>query len=134
VAIPALLTCAAERQIVQHRDIILYNCRLADNDTMPVVDHHILTGSYCRMDVDGKALAHLALQVLRDLDTPFPKPMGEAVRLQPLATLKMQERHDQAPRYRITLAYSVKIGECGFGDRRLGYDCLLREREQRAHR
>ena len=61
--VAALRARAAERDSVQHGDVVAHHRRLADDDAGAVVDEDTLADPGGRMDVDLEQLRYLALQV-----------------------------------------------------------------------
>ena len=83
VPIATLLAGAAERHLVQDRNVIADNRSLADNETGTVVDEHAASDRYGGMDIDGKDFGDAALQEMRKLSpTIAPQPMADTVSLQ----------------------------------------------------
>src|SRR3546814_17622827 len=77
MAVAGFLAGAAERDILQHRDIVLDHRRLADYHASTMVDHDAAAEACGRMDVDVEDFRGPALQQEgHGLTVLVPQPVG----------------------------------------------------------
>ena len=65
VTVTCLLARPAERDFVQHGNVVLNDGRLADHDSRAMIDENAVADAGCRMNVDGKDLRDAVLQEQR---------------------------------------------------------------------
>src|SRR3546814_11574999 len=83
MAVAGFLAGAAERDILQHRDIVLDHRRLADYHASTMVDHDAAAEACGRMDVDVEDFRGPALQQEgHGLTVLVPPPVGETMGLE----------------------------------------------------
>jgi hypothetical protein len=85
--VAADLARAAQRDLVQHREVVLDDRGLADDDRGGVVEHDAPPDASARVDVDGEHLGDAALQEQRQR-VPFgdPEMVGDPVATAPRGT------------------------------------------------
>ena len=69
MTVAARLAGAAQRDVVQHRDVILHHRRLADDDAMPMVEHDAAPDARSGVNVDGEYRGGAALDVEGEVAT-----------------------------------------------------------------
>ncbi len=97
VAVFIGLAGAAERDALKDGAIVADDRGLADDEAGGVIEHHALADPRGGIDVDLEDLARAALEVEREiLAAGVPQRMCEAVRLDGLEALEVEEGHDDA--------------------------------------
>ena len=92
VPIARLFARSAQRDFVQQRYVVFHDRGLADDDARAVVDQYPRANPSRRMDVDPKCLRDAILEVRGQGMPPLlPQPVCDAVRLESVKTLVIQE-------------------------------------------
>ena len=104
MAVAGLLAGAAERHVLQDRDIVLDHRRLADDEAGGVVEEDAAAHRHRRIDVGLEDLRRAALQVEREVAPPrVPQPVRQAVGLDGVEALEVEQRLDVALAGRIAV-------------------------------
>ena len=110
VAIAAFLTGPAQRNVLQHRDVVADDGGFANDDTCSVVDENPASQARGWVNVDGKDRRATPLQDRRQmLPLLAPERMRRAVGDQRVKALVVEEGVDQSMRRRITLSRRQQI-------------------------
>jgi len=124
--ITLFLASAAQRDAMQHRNVIFDNGGLADHDTCAMVDHHTTANTRCRMNIDAEDFRDTALEMEgHRLAPPRPEPVRYAIGLQRVEPLEEKKRLDIGIDGRITLEDGREIGPNVVPQHRCVSKCLL---------
>src|SRR6185437_1313819 len=127
MAIAPLVAGAAEGNAVQHRAIVADHGSLADDDARGVVEHDALADHRRGVDVDLQEARGQALQIKREvLTSRLPKSMRNAVGLERMEALVIEQGLDQAAACRIALGNRHKVGSERLAERRLRVEHLMK--------
>src|SRR5262245_61957150 len=97
MTVARLLAGAAERHLLQDRDVVLDHGGLADDEAGGVVKEDAAADRHGRIDVGLEHGRRAALQIVgKILATLFPKPMRETVSLDGMETFEIQHRFEEA--------------------------------------
>lgn len=117
MAVAALLAGAAERDVLQHRDIVLDHRGLADHEAGGMVEEDALADAGGRVDVGLEDFGGTALQIEREIAPALvPEPMRQAVGLQGMEALEIEHRLDQPVAGRVTIEHGGDVGAKALGD------------------
>ena len=118
MAVAALLAGAAERHVVQHRDVVLDDRGFADHEAGRVIEENAAADLRRRMDVALEHRRRAALQVEREIAAALaPQPMRQPMGLDGVEALVVEHRLDQAIGRRIAVGGRHEVGAEGFADR-----------------
>ena len=102
--VPIFLARPPKGDGMKHRDVVPDNCSLADHDGMGVINHHTLSHTRARMDVDPESLRRPHLYEVGHICPTFPpQPVCQAIALKGLKTLEKEQRLQVAVAGRIAL-------------------------------
>ena len=92
VAVAGLLAGAAERDILQNRNIVFDHRRRADDEAGRMIEKHALPYARRRMNVGLEQIRGAALQIEGEVPpTALPEVMRQAVGLERVITLEIEE-------------------------------------------
>ena len=111
MAILGLFAGAAQRDRMQHRHIVAYDCRFAHDDGMGMVDHDALADAGSRVDIHTKYLRHTHLHEIGKIVTPLlPEPMTDTIGLHRLKALEKQQWLNEAMAGWVAVEHRHDIG------------------------
>ena len=96
VAVADVLAGAAQRHVLQHRDVVLDDRRGADDEPRRVIEEDTLADPRLGVDVGLEHGGRAALQVQPEIvPAVLPQGVGEAVRLDRVEAFEIQDRLDE---------------------------------------
>src|ERR1035441_8445849 len=118
--ISRFLAGSAQCHVMQQRDIVIDLGGLTDHQTGGMVQKDAPAQTGCRVDIGLKHLRGAALQVKRQVPLAVvPQPMRQAMRLDGMEALEIEERFKEALAGRIALDHRGNVGSLRLADRRL---------------
>ena len=119
MAVAALLAGAAERHVLEDRDVVLDDRRATDDEAGGVIEEDAAADRRGRVDVGLEDLRRPALQVEREIVPALPpQPVGQAVRLDGVEALEVEDRLDIAVAGGVAVVDGRDVGAHGVADRR----------------
>src|SRR4051812_11672979 len=117
MAILVLLAGPAQRDVVQDGDIVLDDRGLADYKTCGMVEEDAATDLRRRIDVGLEHRRRAALQIIgKILAALLVEPVRQAVGLNGMKTLEVEQGIDEAHRRRIAIIDGDEVGAKGVAD------------------
>src|SRR3954454_12687099 len=106
-----LLAGAAERDAMQDRDVVLDKCRLTADETGGVIEEDAAADARGGVDVGLEYRRRPALQIIRKILAALQiEPMREAVGLDGVKALEIEQRVDEARRRGVAVVNGDEIG------------------------
>src|SRR5262245_13392170 len=123
MTVARLLAGAAERHLLQDRDVVLDHGGLADDEAGGVVKEDAAADRHGRIDVGLEHSRRAALQIVgKILATLFPKPMGQAVSLDGVEAFEIQHRLEEAIGRGVTIEGRHDVGAERLADRGIAFE------------
>src|SRR5581483_11266467 len=123
MAVLVLLAGAAERHVVQDRDVVVDHRRLADDEARGMVEENAAADARRRIDVALENARGAALQIKREVLAAFAmQPVRQAMRLDGVEALVVEHGFDEAVGGWIAIDRRDDIGAERLADRRLVLD------------
>ena len=120
MAVAVILAGAAERDAVQHRDVVADHRGLADHEAGGVIEEDAAADLGGRMDVALEHRRRAALQVIGEvLAALVPQPVRQPVGLDGVEALVVEHRLDEAVGRRIAVEHRDDVGAERLADLRL---------------
>ena len=120
MAVAVFLAGAAERHVMQHRDVVADHRGLADHEAGGVIEEDAAADLRRRMDVALEHRRRAALQVIREvLAALAPEPVRKPMRLNGVEAFVVEHRLDEAVGRRIAVEGRDDVGAERLADLRL---------------
>src|SRR5438876_885288 len=117
MAVLVLLAGAAQRHVVQDRDVVLDHSGLAAYEPGSVIQENPAANPGCRIDVGLEYRRRSALQIIGKILAAFlMEPMRQTVGLQRMKTLEVEQRVDETRGRRIAVIDRHHIGTARITD------------------
>ncbi len=124
MAVAALLAGAAERHLLEDRDVVADDRRLADDDAGAVIDEDAVADRHGGVDVDAEHFRDAALQEGGDVaPAAAMERVADPVPFEGMEALVIEGGLGIALGRRVARADRHKIGECRADDRGVFRDC-----------